>query len=211
MSGSSGAIDHLAWAAPDLEVASRAIADLLGVEPAEGGAHPAWGTRNRLLALGPTTYLEIIGPDPEGPTVEPELFGIAALEAPRLVAWAARSTDLEGVLEHAARAGIALGPILEGSRRRPDGTELRWRLTDPLVVAAEGIVPFFIDWGDTPHPARSAPSAGALLELSAEHPHPEAVARQLAWLGIEDVRVLPGRAPRLAARIRTGRGVVELA
>lgn len=214
------AVDHLVWAAPDLERASAAISELLGVAPAPGGAHPAWGTRNRLLSLGPSVYLEIIGPDPETSPAEggggstppgpPELFGISGLAAPRLVTWAAKADDLEALRDRAAEAGIALGPVLDGSRRTPDGAELRWRLTDPLVVAAEGLVPFFIDWGDTPHPAASAPPAGTLVELSAEHPQPEAVARALAWLGIEGVPVRPGAAPRLAARIETPSGVVEL-
>lgn len=208
------AVDHLVWAAPDLERASDEIADLLGVEPAPGGAHPAWGTRNRLLSLGPATYLEVIGPDPRAdPELlarGPEVFGIAGLTGPRLVAWAAKATELEALRERAAEAGLPLGPALDGSRRTPDGGELRWRLTDPLVVAAEGLVPFFIDWGDTPHPGVSAPPAGTLVELSGEHPQPEPVRRALAWLGIEGVPVRPGPAPRLVARIETAEGVVEL-
>lgn len=204
------AVDHLVWAAPDLGRASAKIAELLGVEPVPGGAHPAWGTRNELLSLGPSTYLEIIGPDPEADDPSPELFGIAGLAAPRLVTWAARTTGLDALRARADEAGIALGPVLDGSRRTPEGAELRWRLTDPLVVAAEGLVPFFIDWGDTPHPAASAPAAGRLVGLSAEHPQPRAVARALAWLGVEGVPVRPGRAPRLAAKIETPRGIVEL-
>jgi len=209
MSGAPPPVDHLVWAAPDLERASAALAALLGVEPAPGGAHPAWGTRNRLLSLGPSTYLEVIGPDPDAGGA-PELFGIAGLRAPRLVTWAARATDLEALRERAGEAGIELGAVLDGSRRTPDGTALRWRLTDPLAVAAEGLVPFFIDWGDTPHPAGAAPVAGRLLELSAEHPQPASVARALTWLGVEGVAVRAGRVPRLVARIETADGVVEL-
>lgn len=222
------AVDHLVWAAPDLERAAHAIADLLGVEPAPGGAHPAWGTRNRLLSLGPSTYLEVIGPDPDadpGPEAAPdpgggprraagpggpELFGIAGLTGPRLVTWAAKATDLETLRARATEAGIALGPVLDGSRRTPEGVALRWRLTDPLAVVWDGLVPFFIDWRDTPHPAASAPPAGSLVALAAEHPEGDAVGRALAWLGLEGVPVRPGPAPRLVARIETARGVVEL-
>ena len=35
-------IDHIVVAAPDLDSGARHVARLLGVEPARGGAHPAW-------------------------------------------------------------------------------------------------------------------------------------------------------------------------
>ena len=44
-----------------------------------------------------------------------------------------------------------------GSRQRPDGVTLRWTLTDPGVSPALSLVPFFIDWADSPHPAATAP------------------------------------------------------
>jgi len=39
---------------------------VLGIRASLGGQHPIWGTRNALVALGPSSYLEIItaGPGP---------------------------------------------------------------------------------------------------------------------------------------------------
>src|SRR5262245_37287646 len=78
-------VDHLVYATPDLAVGIRRIETLLGVQATPGGQHPGEGTRNALVALGPTSYLEIIGPDSEQPTpAGPRKFGIDDLKEPRL-------------------------------------------------------------------------------------------------------------------------------
>jgi hypothetical protein len=82
--------------------------------------------------LGPASYLEIIGPDPEQPKPSgPRRFGIDDLKAPRIVRWVVKSSELPAVEEKAAKAGVTLGPIASGSRKRPDGVVLSWRYTDP--------------------------------------------------------------------------------
>jgi hypothetical protein len=204
------AADHLVYATPDLQAGVDRVERLVGVRAAPGGQHPGRGTRNALVALGPATYLEIIGPDPEQPTPkDPRPFGIDGLREPRLVAWASKSADLEQIAGNAERHGMKLGPVIAGSRRRADGVLLAWRYTDPRIVVGDGIVPFFIDWGQTPHPAATAATGASLLALHAEHPDAARVQKMLDDLGV-DLAVQPGRSPALVATINGPRGQVTL-
>ena len=203
-------LDHLVYATPDLAIGIDAIEKLLGLRASPGGQHPGLGTRNALVALGPSSYLEIIGPDPDQPRPAGRLrFGIDDLKAPRIVTWVAKGTDLEKVARTAAERGVGLGPVIPGSRRRPDGVVLAWRYTDPNTVIADRIVPFLIDWGTSPHPSASATRGATLVGVRAEHPEPERVRQMLDVLGL-DLRVQKGTAPAIIATIDSPRGRVEL-
>lgn len=205
-----GRVDHLVYAAPDLEAAVDALEARLGVRSAAGGRHPSEGTRNFLMALGPSVYLEIVGPDGQAAAPSrPRWFGIDELAEPRLVAWAAREEDLERVAAVAATAGVRLGAVGSGSRQTADGHLLSWRFTDPRMVVKGGVVPFLIDWGQTPHPALSAPRGAILEGLRAEHPEAERVRGVVSALGL-DIPVTGGEEPALIAVVRTPRGVLEL-
>lgn len=203
-------VDHLVYATPDLQIGVERVERMLGVRASPGGQHPGRGTRNALLSLGPGAYLEIIGPDPDQPPpAQPRPFGIDDLKEPRLVTWAAKGKDLEQLASTAQSRGVKLGDVTSGSRRRGDGVMLSWRYTDPRTVVADGVVPFFIDWGKTPHPATTATQGASLVALRAEHPDAEQVQRMLSGLGL-DLKVQPGSRTALIAIISSPRGRVEL-
>lgn len=203
-------VDHLVLAVPDFEEGVRQVRDRFGVEPMPGGHHPVYGTRNALLALGEACYLEIIGPDTKVlEREEVHVFGIHELPGPSLVTWSANAPDLEALTSSARKEGVDLGTVSQGSRHRPDGVELTWSFTDPLAARNGGVLPFFIDWGDTEHPAKSLPKVCELLELTLYHPHAKNVEQRLRAIGI-DMPVTPAEEPRVAARVRTPKGVLDL-
>jgi hypothetical protein len=203
-------IDHLVYATPDLQAGIERVEKLLGVRATPGGQHPGRGTRNALLALGTATYLEIIGPDPQQPKPAlPRPFGIDDLKAPRLVTWAAKGKDLEQLSSDARRSGVILGDVIPGSRQRSDGVLLSWRYTDPRTLVSEGVIPFFIDWGKTEHPAGTAAKGASLVGLRAEHPNAEHVQKVLGQLGL-GLRVQAGPQALLIATISGPRGTVDL-
>jgi len=204
-------VDHLIYAVPDLDAGMDRVQSLLGVRPLVGGRHAEYGTRNALLSLGPATYLEVMAPDPElASPSKGRLFGLDEPGQAHLAAWILREEAIESLAARANAAGLGLGEASSGSRERPDGTVLTWKLTDPYAPRMGGVLPFLIAWGDTPHPATQAPKAGTLAGLRIEHPEPEAVRAALRVLGVE-MDVGEGAQARLVATIDTGSRILELA
>ena len=206
-----GQVDHLVYATPDLDAGIARVEMLTGVRASPGGQHPGRGTRNALIALGPTSYLEIIGPDPAQPKpAEPRRFGIDTLKAPRLVTWAAKGGNLDQIVANARTRGVTYGLVTPGSRRRPDGVLLEWRTTNPTdASAADGLMPFFIDWGKSPHPSGEAATGATLVSLRAEHPDPDRVQTMLSAVGVE-LPVTRGPAAVLIATVQGPKGRAEL-
>ncbi|MEU6844882.1 VOC family protein [Streptomyces sp. NPDC046716] len=198
-------LDHLVLATPDLAATVADFTRRTGVAPAPGGAHVGLGTRNFLVGLGGSAYLEIVGPDPEQPEpARPRPFGIDRLAAPAVVTWAIRPPDLDATVAAALAAGAGVGPVRAMSRRRPDGTLLEWRLT---LDESAGVVPFLIDWGATAHPSAGLPAVG-LRSVAASAPDSAEVRRVLVALGT-DLDVVEGRTG-LTVRLDTPAGVLDL-
>jgi hypothetical protein len=203
-------IDHLIWVVPDLYWGMGEIERRLGVRPAVGGRHRNLGSHNALLALGGDTYLEIMAADPGLPRpARGRLFGLDDLAGPRLATWVLRCEAIEARTAQAAREGLDLGAIHAGSRERPDGTVVAWKISDPYAERLQGMVPFLIAWGNTLHPARSAPAGGRLAALRIGHPDPEAVRRALASLAVA-LPVHYAARPELTATIAGPKGEVDL-
>lgn len=167
-------LDHIVVAAPDLELAKTEFANATGVVPADGGPHPGRGTRNALVAfespVGVGSYLEIIAPDPEQTLAGTNGEKFANLPAPELLHWAVRTNDLDSVAEVAKQFGLAPGAVYPMSRATPQGERLNWRLMGVAGHSYGGLLPFYIDWLDCPHPALSAPVVGSLDEVRVSLP-----------------------------------------
>jgi len=126
-----------------------------------------------------------------------------------LVTWAAKVDSIDQISRKARRLGVGLGGIVAGSRRRDDGVLLAWRYTNPRTVVADGIIPFLIDWGTTPHPSESAVRGASLITLRVEHPQPEPIRDIARRLGLS-LQIDRGSQPALVATIASLRGEVEL-
>lgn len=205
--------DHLVVAALDLALGCDFVEERLGVRPQPGGQHTAMGTHNAVLSLGPGFYLEVIAVDPAGRTPsrprwfdldEPRMKANLA-EGPRLVHWAARCSDLHAAVARVPELGVPT-PMARG--------DLQWRITipDDGHLPGRGLVPTLIAWPEGVHPTRRLPDSGLRLALVAgEHPEPATIRAELAALGLSDtMKVTFAKSPRIAAMIRTPRGVATL-
>ena len=195
-------IDHIVVAAADLETAKLEFFDMTGVMPVDGGPHPGGGTRNALVAFSSDCYLEIIAPDPQQDLKGTNGERFAALAKTELLHWAVRSSDLEALSNQIAtaleqahsqpsgdspnRPPIRPGPIYNMARDTPTGERLAWRLMGVQKHNLGGLIPFFIDWQDTPHPTQAAPVVGALhslqLSLPSSGPQDDVLVRVLGTL-----------------------------
>ena len=204
------AIDHLVFATNDLQQGVARIETLLGLSTSPGGSHPGMGTRNALLSLGPKCYLEIIGPDPDQTEFQGErIFGIDTIEQGQLVHWCIRRHGLSSFVQRMTQKGVEMSDVIPMSRVTAEGNRLNWELAFPKSFGEGCTLPFFIDWGSSPHPASECPPGGELKEFEICHPDATPINEQLKTFSIEPCAIEEPR-PRYRAIIRSPRGEVGL-
>jgi catechol 2,3-dioxygenase-like lactoylglutathione lyase family enzyme len=203
-------IDHLVYAVPDLDDSIEWFESTTGVRPAIGGAHPNMGTHNALVSFG-DSYLEIVAPDFDQPEPQsPRPFGVSPDMAPDLVTFAVRpgrGETIESLVAAAKYCGGDPGAIVDMSRTPPDGDTLTWRLTYPML-RHDGVIPFLIDWGESPHPSASAPGGLRLERLDGATTDVESVQSVLGAIDL-DLPVALGTGG-LTALITTPHGPIVL-
>jgi hypothetical protein len=203
-------LDHIIFATPDLDLGIDTLERRLGIRATRGGQHLGHGTRNAFIGLQGDRFLEILGPDPDQAAPKrTRWLAIDSLQEPRLTGWAAKGHDLQSLMDDATRQGVNLGEVLSGKRTNNDGSVLTWCFTDPYTRLADGIIPFFIDWGNTPHPSQLAAPGAQLNDLWAEHPGPVPVQTMLRVLGL-DLPVRLGPKAGLVVNITGPHGRIEL-
>ncbi|ALE54066.1 VOC family protein [Paraburkholderia sp. RL17-368-BIF-A] len=224
-------LDHLVVSARTLDEGVQYVADILGVEPAGGGAHPLMRTHNRLLNLWGGAYLEVIAADPhadvareatETAAPRPRLFALddpathARLEnGPYLSHWVARVDRPKHLPTWQAQYPQRIPPIVPLTRG-----DFAWGLSVPedgafpaWQGAGDGVLPSLIQWDTAQHPSTVLPETGiALKALKGVHPQADTVAAQLQWLGaahLIDVQATDGPAA-LVAEFETPSGLRTL-
>lgn len=135
-------LDHVILAASSRPPETPPLPAEYGLEPSVGGEHPGWGTCNWIVPLG-EAYLEFVAVVSEH-VARASSFGRRILDSAdgELVGWAVRPDDLDAT---AARLGLDVG---EGSRTRPSGERVEWRMAGLDEAMDRPWLPFFIAWVD---------------------------------------------------------------
>ena len=204
-------LDHVVYAVPDLDEAAVRFRERFGLDSTEGGRHEPWGTANRIVPLG-DQYLELVAAV-DAPAAAETGFGMGVLErAAGVGGWftiAAVADDLEAV---ASRLGIEVD---SGSRTRPDGEAIRWRMAGLDDPRREPWMPFFLTWDVTNelYPGRARAGHGvrangiSWIEVGGD------AERLHAWLGADELPIRVGDGEpgihRVAISIADGELVIE--
>ena len=185
-------LDHVVYAVPDLDEAAVLFREAFGLDSIQGGQHERWGTANRIVPLG-EQYLELVAAVDRA-SAAASGFGRAVMdraeEGGGWITLAVATDDLDGAAE---RLGLEIG---SGSRTRPDGEVVRWRMAGLDDPRREQWMPFFLAW-DVPeelHPGRARAGHGvraqgiAWVELGGD------AGRLRQWLGGQElgIRVIDG-------------------
>ena len=210
-------LDHIVFAAGPGGLAGTAdrLSELLGEDFQDGGVHPRFGTRNRILPLTDHTYLELVEVL-DHPASDKAPFGQAVRARSELgggwLGWVVAVDDIAPLEERLGRAAV------NGNRHRPDGHELLWKQLGVKGLQADPQLPFFVQWEGDPadHPSTGASGDISLesLEIAGDP------ARVSEWLGqpveqpLEDVKVewvAPNGTPGLTAvSFQTPNGLVRI-
>lgn len=199
-------VDHVIVSIDSLERGMALLEQLTGVAPMMGGVHPGRGTRNALLSLGPTTYLELLAPNPADSAGPRVVAAMAQYRDLTPTGWAVYTTDADSLHAAIAAGGVELSELRPGSRATTAGDTLRWVTFAPPALATEWLLPFFIEWvAPTPHPATTTPAGCTLATLNLASPHPDSLRDALGGLGLDvPVELATGRGIRLELQCPAG-------
>ena len=226
-------LDHLIIFAHSIERGVQWCEATLGITPAPGGEHTAFGTHNRLFKIAtpafPLAYLEIIAINPgaKGPAnpnakrwfdMDSPALRAAVVEEPRLVHFVINTDDLQ--LARSALKGLGLdrGPAMPASRHSRKGV-LHWQITvrEDGQRLFDGALPSMIQWGKPKdveplrlHARNSLPRSGVSLQHIAIT-HPNAAKLQAAYdaVGLSGMTLEVGPA-NITATLQTPKGLVKL-
>ena len=203
-----GQLDHIVVTAPVLGAGVQWLETTLGISMSGGGVHLGRGTHNKLLSLGPDTYLEVIAPNPED--AQPEIARMYDLDnSPAeigLTNWAISSNSISAAMTKASNEMGIITQLSRGSNR--------WLMSAPLngKLPFDEAFPGFLEW-QTPPPAPLLPDSECrLLKLEITHPDGHALAEMLKdFVDDSRVEILTGPRKSLRAEIATPSGLKVLA
>ena len=157
-------LDHVSYVASHDQISDvvNRIGSQIGTAVVDGGIHPKFGTRNFTAPLLNGQYIEIVCPL-DHPATDATPFGQAVKKKADAgggwLTWVFSSSDLGKVEEKFGRKAA------NGSRTRPDGSELKWKQIGVKDIMGSGELPFFIQWLTDKHPSKDGNSVAKITKI----------------------------------------------
>ena len=157
-------LDHVSYVASHDQISDvvNRIGSQIGTAFIDGGIHPKFGTRNFTAPLLNGQYIEVVCPL-DHPATDATPFGQAVKKKAEAgggwLTWVFSLSDLAKVEEKFGRKSA------DGSRTRPDGSELKWKQIGVKVIFGAGELPFFIQWLTEKHPSRDGNSVARITKI----------------------------------------------
>ena len=157
-------LDHVSYVASHDQISDvvNRIGSQIGTAFVDGGIHPKFGTRNFTAPLLNGQYIEVVCPL-DHPATDATPFGRAVkkklLDGGGWMAWVISVTDIEIAEKILARNSV------EGLRKKPDGTVLKWKQIGVLDVLNDSHNPIFIEWVSANHPSKDGSPKSKLSKI----------------------------------------------
>jgi len=157
-------LDHVSYVASHDQISDvvNRIGSQIRTAFVDGGIHPKFGTRNFTAPLLNGQYIEIVCPL-DHPATDATPFGQAVKQKADAgggwLTWVFSSNDLGKVEEKFGRKAA------DGSRTRPDGSELKWKQIGVKDIIGSGELPFFIQWLTDKHPSKDGNSVAKITKI----------------------------------------------
>jgi hypothetical protein len=157
-------LDHVSYVASHDQISDvvNRIGSQIGTAFVDGGIHPKFGTRNFTAPLLNGQYIEIVCPL-DHPATDATPFGQAVKKKADAgggwLTWVFSSNDLAKVEEKFGRKAA------DGSRTKPDGSELKWKQIGVKEITSAGELPFFIQWLSEQHPSKDGNSVAKISKI----------------------------------------------
>jgi hypothetical protein len=157
-------LDHVSYVASHDQISDvvNRIGSQIGTAFVDGGIHPKFGTRNFTAPLLNGQYIEIVCPL-DHPATDATPFGQAVKKKADAgggwLTWVISVEDIKLAEKALERNSV------EGVRRKPDGTTLKWKQIGVLDVLNDSKNPFFIEWISMNHPSKDGSPNAKLSKI----------------------------------------------
>lgn len=204
-------LDHIVYAVSDFDQAIHDLEEKLGIRPEPGGRHLLRGTKNALLNLGNSCYLEILAIDHENTSfIGQRWMGMNLITQPTITRWSIQTNEIEKHSHIIKKQRPELGDIADGERKTPEGETLKWKMTLPLPAPEIDVIPFLIDWSASDfHPTDRLETGCSIHSISLYHPQPEMIETLLEKLSLK-MKVSFAVSPKISIQISGKNGIIEL-